>query len=164
MDTNNTPLAVTPRTVVAAVIVNDANAPEKILAAARSYPEDLAGQYEFPGGKIEPGETPTAALERELQEELQITVRVGPELLPSQQEGQGAPGFWPILADMRMRVFFAVLDPAGQTPHTTGSHSILKWVTEGESHVLPWLAPDRPIVQAAWHYIKAWAKSPKKFF
>ena len=136
MDTNNTPLAVTPRTVVAAVIINDANTPEKILAAARSYPEDLAGQYEFPGGKIELGETPTAALERELQEELQITVRVGPELL----------------------------HPAGQTPHTTGSHSILKWVTEGESHVLPWLAPDQPIVQAAWHYIKAWAKLPKKFF
>jgi len=44
----------------------------KILATQRGAAMDLAGYWEFPGGKVEPGETPEAALIRELQEELGI--------------------------------------------------------------------------------------------
>ena len=58
--------------VVAAVIRKE----DKIFATARGYGE-FKGQWEFPGGKIEPGETPQEALVREIKEELEATISVG---------------------------------------------------------------------------------------
>lgn len=58
--------------VVAAVICSE----DKIFATARGYGE-FKGQWEFPGGKIEPGETPQEALVREIQEELDVKIKVG---------------------------------------------------------------------------------------
>lgn len=49
----------------------------KLLLAERAHPPELAGYWELPGGKVEPGEEPRAALARELREELGIDVRVG---------------------------------------------------------------------------------------
>jgi|YNPNPStandDraft_1061719.scaffolds.fasta_scaffold02628_1 mutator protein MutT len=60
--------------VVAGVIEKEG----KVLIAQRSNPNDpLFKSWEFPGGKVRPGETPQASLVRELQEELNITVDVG---------------------------------------------------------------------------------------
>ncbi len=63
--------------VVAAVIksVNEKGEPI-ILATQRGY-GDLKGGWEFPGGKIEPGETPQAAIKREIMEELAAEIAVG---------------------------------------------------------------------------------------
>ena len=58
--------------VVAAVIKNE----NKIFATARGYGE-FKGQWKFPGGKIEAGETPQEALVREIKEELETTIQVG---------------------------------------------------------------------------------------
>ena len=58
--------------VVAAVICSE----DKIFATERGYGE-FKGQWEFPGGKIEPGETPQEALVREIQEELDVKTEVG---------------------------------------------------------------------------------------
>ena len=49
----------------------------KVLLSRRKQGSHLAGMWEFPGGKAEPGEDPRAALRRELEEELGITTRVG---------------------------------------------------------------------------------------
>lgn len=66
--------------VVAAIIVDDLDAPTRVLGARRVRPERLAGRWEFPGGKVEPGEGEEAALVRELQEELDVPVSVGARL------------------------------------------------------------------------------------
>lgn len=62
--------------VVAAIICNDMERKSKIFATARGY-GDLKGGWEFPGGKIEPGETPQQALKREIMEELSTEIKVG---------------------------------------------------------------------------------------
>lgn len=62
--------------VVAAIIVHDG----KILATQRGY-GNYKGSWEFPGGKIEPGEAPEAALVREIHEELDADIKVGPKLI-----------------------------------------------------------------------------------
>jgi alpha-1,2-mannosyltransferase len=62
--------------VAAAAIVADG----KLLLAQRTRPAELAGKWELPGGKVEPGETPQDALSRELREELGVRAVVGPRL------------------------------------------------------------------------------------
>lgn len=62
--------------VVAAVICDSLRDKKKIFATARGYGE-FKGQWEFPGGKIEEGESPKQALIREIKEELETTIRVG---------------------------------------------------------------------------------------
>jgi 8-oxo-dGTP diphosphatase len=62
--------------VVAAVICDSLQTKTRIFATARGYGE-FKGQWEFPGGKIEPGETPQQALKREIKEELDTTIKVG---------------------------------------------------------------------------------------
>ena len=62
--------------VVAAVICDSLQAKSRIFATARGYGE-FKGMWEFPGGKIEPSETPQQALVREIREELATEIKVG---------------------------------------------------------------------------------------
>ena len=62
--------------VVSAVICASLQEKTRIFATARGYGE-FKGQWKFPGGKIEPGETPQQALAREIQEELETKIKVG---------------------------------------------------------------------------------------
>jgi 8-oxo-dGTP diphosphatase len=69
--------------VVAGVITDAAG---RILLARRTEGRDLAGLWEFPGGKVDPGETPEQALVRELREELGIETRIGEALIAVPQQ------------------------------------------------------------------------------
>jgi 8-oxo-dGTP diphosphatase len=60
------------KTVTAGILIKN----DKVLVGKRAPKSDQAGLWEFPGGKVEVGETPKACLRRELQEELAITVEV----------------------------------------------------------------------------------------
>ena len=67
------PKARLPVVTVVAVALLDAD--NRVLLAQRPEGKHLAGSWEFPGGKLEPGETPEAALIRELKEELGVDIR-----------------------------------------------------------------------------------------
>lgn len=96
-------------------------APSRLLAARRTGPPALAGRWELPGGKVEPGETWGAALRRELTEELTIDVRIGPHL-----PGPGEDGSWPLNANYRIGVWLVEIARGDLT--LSPAHDRLRWV------------------------------------
>ncbi len=74
-----------PVRVTAAIIERDG----RVLIAQRKPGKHMGGKWEFPGGKIEPGETPAQSLARELEEELSLRAQVGSFLCRTQWEGDG---------------------------------------------------------------------------
>ena len=123
-----------PQVVVGALLVDSLYLPTRVLAARRTGPAELAGKWEFPGGKVDEGESPEDALRRELQEELGIKATIGREL-------KSPHGAWPISAEYLLRLFYASMD--GQKVLLDGSHDEVRWVDATELATLPWLDSDR---------------------
>ncbi len=142
--------------MVAAAIVDDLEFPRELLAARRSAPATLAGSWEFPGGKVEPGESPTVALVREIREELGVEVELGRELAGPEHVGVGAHGAvvggaWPLGqtadgAPLVMRLWLARVI-AGE-PAPLEDHDELTWLKPGAWRDVPWIAADADIVDA----------------
>lgn len=126
---------VEPQVVVGALLVDSVAAPTRVLAARRTGPVGLAGRWEFPGGKVERGESPAAALRRELHEELGLSAIVAHELVPP------LGSTWPISDLLELRLFYCTVDD--HTVHLDGSHDEVRWVGSHDIETLDWLDSDR---------------------
>lgn len=119
--------------VVAAIMVRDGRA----LACRRAAHKPGAGTWEFPGGKVEPGERPEEALAREIREELGVDVTVGALVDRSEVPVGGR------LIDLACYR----ADPVGPLPTASTDHDELRWVPVAELGDLVWSAPDLPAVR-----------------
>ncbi|MFF8947375.1 (deoxy)nucleoside triphosphate pyrophosphohydrolase [Streptomyces sp. NPDC014940] len=124
----------TDRTVVVGAALLDAG---RLLAARRSAPPELAGRWELPGGKVEPGERPEDALTRELAEELGIDA----------EPVERVPGEWPLKPPYVLRVWTARLRPGSAAPRPLQDHDELRWLTPERLWEVPWLDQDVPAVR-----------------
>ena len=129
-----------PVLVVAAALVDDLDVPRALLAARRRSPASLAGRWEFPGGKVEPGEAAEAALHRELREELGVAVELGSELAGPDD------GCWRLTDRFVMRLWLARV--TGGEPEPLVEHDELRWLPRGQWLTVPWLEADVRIVSA----------------
>lgn len=120
----------TPLVIVGAAIVVDG----RVLGCERAEPPESAGRWEFPGGKVEPGESDEEALVRECEEELGVIIALGDRI------GGDVP-----LAHGRavLRVWFAEL--VSGVPQAL-EHASLRWLSADELDRVPWLPADAPIV------------------
>jgi 8-oxo-dGTP diphosphatase len=116
--------------VVGAAIVRGG----RVLAARRTRPAGTAGRWEFPGGKVEPAETPDAALVREISEELGCAVSVDRWLAGSVPVGGGRH---------ELTVALATLVDGDPLPH---EHDAVRWLGPDELDDVDWLDPDSPFL------------------
>jgi 8-oxo-dGTP diphosphatase len=116
------------RVVVGAALLRDG----RVLAARRAVPEALAGGWEFPGGKVEAGESEADAVVRECREELGVAVECQIRV----------PGEWQVNAALVLRVFLAEI-VAGE-PLPGADHDQLRWLSRAELFDVDWLPADLP--------------------
>ena len=122
------------RLVVGAAIIGEG----RLLAAQRAAPPELRGRWEFPGGKVDPGEDERAALVRECVEELGVEVVVG----------RRVGGEWPLdggSGDYVMHVWLATVVAGVPRPL---EHLALRWLEPHELYDVDWLPADLPVVAA----------------
>ncbi len=105
----------------------------RVLAARRTTPEHARGSWEFPGGKVEPGEDPDVAIVREIREELGCDVVVVGHL----------DGVQPIKDGYTLRVAVADLVSGEPVPH---EHDAIRWLRADELDRVTWLEPDVPFL------------------
>lgn len=127
--------------VVAAIICNDMERKNKIFATARGY-GDLKGGWEFPGGKVEPGETPQQALKREIMEELSTEIKVG-ELIDTIEYDY--PTF-----HLSMDCFWAEVI-TGQLELKEAEAA--KWLTKDQLESVAWLPADITLIDKIRQYM-----------
>ncbi|MFD0784499.1 (deoxy)nucleoside triphosphate pyrophosphohydrolase [Micromonospora azadirachtae] len=121
------------KVIVGAAIIRDG----RVLACARSAPPEVAGMWEFPGGKVEPGESEPEALARECVEELAVRVEIGDRVGRDVKMAHGRSV---------LKVYAARL--LGDDEPQLLEHSGLRWLSAAELDSVTWLPADAPIVAA----------------
>nr|WP_121436579.1 (deoxy)nucleoside triphosphate pyrophosphohydrolase [Actinomadura pelletieri] len=118
-------------TVVAAAIFSNG----RLLSAQRAEPPHMAGGWELPGGKVDPGESDEDALVRECHEELAIKIGLGPRI----------GGDWHLSERALLRVWTAhIIEGEPQALE----HLALRWLTRENLYDVDWLPGDRPVIDA----------------
>jgi 8-oxo-dGTP diphosphatase len=107
-----------------------------LLLAKRNKDDPLEGKWEFPGGKIEEGETPEECMKRELHEELGIDAEVGEFICSSQYQ-----------YDHISIELFAFKIKAYTGEIVPKDHSEIKWVAPSQFHEYDFPAADKPIIE-----------------
>ncbi len=121
--------------VVAAAICDSFENPKKIFATEKGY-GNYQGKWEFPGGKIEPGESPEEALIREIQEELDVRVEIGPEL--------GRVDYHYPEFHVQMSCYFCRI---AQGNIVLKEASDAKWLGKDDLFSVDWLPSDRSLIK-----------------
>jgi 8-oxo-dGTP diphosphatase len=106
----------------------------RVLAGRRAAPAAAAGRWEFPGGKVEPGETELDALVRECDEELGVLVEVGDRV----------GGDVPMVSGAVLRLYLARLADPTDEPEAR-EHTELRWLAADELFSVDWLPADAPL-------------------
>lgn len=119
--------------VVAAIIERD----DKVFAARRNADRNAGGLWEFPGGKVEAGESPTEALKRELLEELTAECSVGPFVHRSRVDVNGGV--------LEMSCYAATF--TGASPEHSTDHDAIAWIRIDQLSSFTWAPADVPIIE-----------------
>lgn len=119
--------------VVAALLVRG----DRVLAGRRASHKSSPGFWEFPGGKVEAGEDPFVALEREIKEELGLYCRANETFDLSETKGD------PFV--IRLHAIVCEFDYEGEISST--DHDELRWLGVGELEEVKWAKPDLPAVR-----------------
>lgn len=121
--------------VTAAIICDDMEKPSKIFATAKGYGE-FKGQWEFPGGKIEEGETSEEALVREIREELDVDIEVGSLIHTIEYD---YPTF-----HLSMDCFLAKVNEGRMVLKEAEA---ARWLTKSELYDVQWLPADLSLIE-----------------
>lgn len=121
-----------PIRVVAAIVLDGG----RVLACRRAPHVRQAGEWEFPGGKVEPDEDPESALAREIREELGVGITVGACL-----DRTTTP-----VGDRRIDLACHLATLTGPRPVASTDHDRLAWLSRSELDGPAWAAPDVPAV------------------
>ena len=118
--------------VVAAVIIREG----RVFAAQRNGKGEVGFKWEFPGGKLEPGETRQAALTRELEEELEVAARVGNFMMTVTH---GYKTFHLTMHCYLVEIPSSVI--------VLKEHLDSRWLSASELDTVDWAEADRPVVR-----------------
>lgn len=127
--------------VVGVAIVDELDSPTRLLGARRVEPSALAGYWELPGGKVEPGESWQEALHREIAEELGVRIELGPIVAGPLPDTR-----WQLSPRHRIAVWLAAV--VDGEPAALDEHDEVRWLGRADVHDVPWLPGDIPIVEA----------------
>lgn len=121
-----------PLHVVGAILLKG----DRILVARRAPHKSAPGLWEFPGGKVEAGESPSEALEREIHEEMDLKIKVLKTFDISNT----------LVGDRHIRLQVMVCDVIGEFAGVSSDHDAFLWAKTGDIESLNWATPDLPAV------------------